>query len=318
MKKFLSTKILMLVSCMAMMLAFSVSAQEEPEVKEYTRLLFWVEDSLGNRDSCWFIGRPDATDGIDAHLGEVNLFGVPPQNPELDIRIIQRTDKNEGDYWLYDRPAWFGNSCVPSFSENIDLKVAHRWELNWGEPLPYPDPVPVGFSIDVLTVVLEITATNYPVRVYIQHDANVCNGYWNLSSRYFLHEKNGNGECLGQSTFAGTFELGTDDCPFYTINSSDKNYWISWGLNGRSHTSIETQEKVNGVFILPNPTNNFVIIEGLENEEIRLFDTNGTFISSFEITENPYRLDISNLPNGAYYIINRHSQFLGKFIKGEK
>ena len=54
------------------------------EPKEYTKVLFWVEDALGNKDSCLFIGTPTATDGIDEHLGEVNLYGVPPTK-ELDI-----------------------------------------------------------------------------------------------------------------------------------------------------------------------------------------------------------------------------------------
>ena len=310
-KKNFSKKILMLASCIAMMLAFSVSAQEEPEVKEYTRLLFWVEDSLGNRDSCWFIGRPDATDGVDAHLGEVNLFGVPPQNPELDIRIIQRTDKNEGDCWLIRKSeqGYPYGPCVLSFPENIDLKVVHRWEPHWSDGSMATDTI-----LYVTTVALEITATNYPVGVHIQHDDSVCNGYEPMYSVYFLHEKNGNGQCMEYAAMSGTWPTSNiDDGGFHTINSADENYWISFVLLHRPLIGI--QEESKNVFILPNPTGNFVIIEGLENEEIRLFDTNGTFIGSFEITENPYRLDISNLPIGAYYITDKNNNFSGNFIK---
>jgi len=67
---------------------------EEPDTpKVYVKVLFWVEDATGEKDSCWFIGTPTATDGIDEHLGEVNLYGVPSEK-DLDIRIIQRAKNN--------------------------------------------------------------------------------------------------------------------------------------------------------------------------------------------------------------------------------
>ncbi|MCL2040205.1 MAG: hypothetical protein FWG85_07230 [Bacteroidetes bacterium] len=47
-------------------------AQENAE--EIIKVLFWVEDALGNSDSCWLYSMRAAamtTDGIDEHLGEI-------------------------------------------------------------------------------------------------------------------------------------------------------------------------------------------------------------------------------------------------------
>ena len=302
-------RVLTLISAAVLFLAannFKMSAQE-PEVKEYTRLLFWVEDSAGNRDSCWFIGRPDASEGVDEHLGEINLFGIPPQN-ELDIRIIQRTDDNHNGCWLYGRHHWSDYSgYVLSFSENIDLKVDHRWEPQWSESLL--------LYFDVTTVVLEITAVNYPVNVYVEYDPETgCGGYVGLTSHYFLHEKNGDGKCVGYHWISPA-EIGENgEYVCHKINSAAENYWMSFALN--EYMRVGIQEELPNVFILPNPAGNFVLIEGLINEELRLYDANGNLIRSFIVSESPYRLDISNISIGVYNVANRNGQLLGRFIKG--
>ena len=81
-----------------------------------------------------------------------------------------------------------------------------------------------------------------------------------------------------------------------------------------SHYGIAVHLSKLSVF--PNPSSDYVFIEGLENEEIeiQIFDARGIFVCSFTTTENPYKLDISNFSNGVYFLFS-NNQLLNKFIK---
>ena len=103
------------------------------------------------------------------------------------------------------------------------------------------------------------------------------------------------------------------------FSDSSKNHWLVVTITYLKTVSIFDDIVIPNISIFPHPTNNsYIFIEGLENEEIRLFDVNGNFINSFFISENPYKLDISNRSVGTYYITNKNNQLLGRFIKGEK
>ena len=283
-----------LTTFMAMMLATSASraeAQEDPP-KEYVKVLFWVEDALGNRDSCWFIGTPTATDLIDEHLGEVNLFGVEPTSP-LDIRIIQRTDDNHNGYWLYKLPSSSNDwANLQSSEQNIDLKIDYRWYSHW-------DSTKLdGFPIQY--VVLNVNANNYPVTVYTSTEDVFYMDDW---SSYLLYEKDG--------LFIEQKEMDVyNPVGFHSINSADENFLIRTYLD--SHYGIAVHLSKLSVF--PNPSSDFVFIDGIENEEIQVIDVNGKFICSFGDTENLYKLDVSNFSNGVYFLVS-NNQLLNKFIK---
>ena len=70
------------------------------------------------------------------------------------------------------------------------------------------------------------------------------------------------------------------------------------------------------IFIAPNPSNDYIFIDGLENELIQVLDVNGSFVCSFFTSESPYKLSISNLVDGTYFLTDKKNQLLGKFIKG--
>jgi len=176
-------------------------------------------------------------------------------------------------------------------NENIDLKVDYRCQIDYR----------------VENIVLEITATKYPVKVYVAADVH----YQHSSCFHFLFERNGNYVHSDNSVYVE--QLGCEGTfSFHTINSADKNYLIALYLE----KFLSIQEETNNVFISPNPAGNFVLIEGIENEELHLFDTNGRFINSFFVSKNPFRLDISNISIGVYNVANRNGQLLGRFIKG--
>ena len=107
-KNYLTKKMFMLACCIAMMLAIGGNQVfSQPEDGVYFRTVFEAIDSQNNRDTVTFVFKEGATRGIDEHLGEVNLYGVPPQG-DLDMRIIQRT-------------AWDGD--LTPMAGNIDLKT---------------------------------------------------------------------------------------------------------------------------------------------------------------------------------------------------
>ena len=301
-----------IIMIICLMLFFSIASQQiqaQEKPKEYVKILFWVEDALGNRDSCWFIGTPTATDGIDEHLGEVNLYSIKPNGP-VDIRIIQRTDVNflYGDsadigYWLV------GDKCshitgllygIPSQKQNIDLKVDCRWQ--WDTTY---SPI---FGAE--NIVLKINATNYPVNLYCQevNGASVIN--------FSLH--NNIGECVDfYSKGLSVFDFNIDSSllkPFYSVDSEYENYTFLIGYVG---DIIGIKEKMLKISISPNPSNDYIFIENteIENEIIKIFDINGKFIYSFILSENPYKLDISNFANGIYYLVNEKNILLNQFIK---
>ena len=290
----------------------SVAKLHADEPKEYTKVLFWVEDALGNKDSCLFIGTPTATDGIDEHLGEVNLYGVPPTK-ELDIRIVQRTDVNyteDGiDYWLYGTPFFFGGDHnVRSSEQNIDLKIDYRWqnwdttkESSWG---PDPNSPTTGELFQICGVILEITATHYPVKIYLKD--SVYGEHWYSWFCYSIH--NESGQCI--DVCEKIFEDIVD--PFYCINSAEENFWVAVSMT----PIVGIKDTTSKMSVTPNPASDYILIEGLKDLELRVFDVIGNFICSFTTTNETYMLNISNLVDGTYFLTDKKNQLLGKFIKG--
>ena len=290
----------------------SVAKLHADEPKEYTKVLFWVEDALGNKDSCLFIGTPTATDGIDEHLGEVNLYGVPPTK-ELDIRIVQRTDNNKDGYWLYGIKAGFtGDYFIKSSEQNIDLKVDYRWLQGWDTNKTGPDdptnPTGCGELFQITGVVLKVTATNYPVKIYVGECGVFYCPTWYSGLCYSIH--NEKGYCIISNII--DIDNPISKSPFYCINSAEESFWINTNLD----PLIGVKDSTSKIFITPNPAFDYVLIEGLEDLELQIFDVIGNFVCSFTPTENPYKLSISNLVDGTYFLTDKKNQLLGKFIKG--
>ena len=91
--------------------------------KVHLKLVFEAVDAQGNRDTAEFAIRDRATNGLDPELGEVNLYGVPPQG-DLDSRLVQRKVEAIDEYssWLRaESPLGF-----ITFPDNIDLKKDYR------------------------------------------------------------------------------------------------------------------------------------------------------------------------------------------------
>ena len=284
--------------CLALLPTISNQAHAQEDTAT-AKVLFWVEDALGNRDSVWYIeiNAETTTNGIDEHLGEINLYGVPPTKV-LDLRIIQRTDTNylwqvsDIDYvpiWLYNESE-IGSSSFTIYSceQNIDLKTDYRHP--W-------------YFYQRQKVVLKIHADNYPVKLY-----PVYQKYYDRIVASFYGQDGKFKDYTSTYYLLSYPDTTREICRF---DSEDENYliymWLSYGWN--------IKDSISEITIFPNPNDDYIIIEGLENEVVQLYDAVGSFIYSFTISASPYNLNISDLPVGAYYLKNNDNQLLGKFIK---
>ena len=303
--------------------------------KVHLKLVFEAVDAQGNRDTAEFAIRDRATNGLDPELGEVNLYGVPPQG-DLDIRLVQRKVKDNNNVWLSGSYP-FG---VIGFAEHIDLKKDYRENADW---------IPVG-SRDF---VLKVYAKHYPVNVYILSITN----HNSLSSINVNHSAH-----ISMTTYeepldsARGYEIDDDNknfCSyetFFDIWAADENKTIvngdtiySFNVNpiflsiyNQDYTFTDStsrkmllgfnyfpngtgavKEANNTIKLYPNPSNNNLIIsEGNAGDTFEVVNSAGDKISNFAVEVFPFSYDVSALPAGVYYIINTTSgNGFGKFVK---
>lgn len=305
--------------------------------KVHLKVVFEAVDAKGNRDTAEFAIRDKATNSLDPELGEVNLYGVPPQG-DLDIRLVQRKVKDKENVWLYGS----GFNCVYGFAKNIDLKKDYRENADW---------IPDG-SRDF---VLKVYAKHYPVNVYLVSITNhnsLSSINVNLGAEIAMTTYN---EPLDSETgdkvnvdnenyciFGSYFDVWAADESKSIVNGDTvypllaKPQLINRGTNGKSYTFADSssrnmllgfnyffrgtgnvQEANNTIKLYPNPSNNVVIInEGNAGDTYEVINSAGDNISNFAVEVFPYRYDISTIPAGIYYIINTKSgKDFGKFVK---
>jgi hypothetical protein len=281
-------------------------------------VLVWVEDAVGNRDSVFIYLKGEATDGLDPELGEVNLYGTPPQS-ELDLRIIQRTDTNFlKRYPYYQYPYWLtglswidpndtigvGYSWCPPYNENVDLKknyVGYIWQWYGGcrrfalrcSTINVPLKFTIETSNPMLTsLLIGIGGTGY--YVITLHDAS--NG--KLKPR--LHH---------------TIEPGYGEYVILSANIPKENIndiiLIEMCSQGFVLDSIEKKT------LFPNPTSDFVVLEDCEyNDEYKIFDINGNMIEAGFIDNAECLVNISGLLPATYHIKVKNNIY--KLIKIDK
>ena len=315
-------KILLIIISILVLGTISLEALAQEVTKEYVKVLFWAEDALGNRDSVWFIGTPTATEGIDEHLGEVNLYGVPPTK-DLDLRIIQRTKVNyttdDGiSYWLIGPHSMGDMGHISPSNQDIDLKIDYRWQdwdttggSQWG---PDPDSPWAGELFVVSGIVLEMKAIHYPVNIHAQRYiySNYYDSVIEISHIFYdhiLHNKE-DGIAVGN---LWDYHYDYDIRKLRTINSEDENFLLCFHYIGNM---VGIKDSIYIISISPNPSSDYIFIDcaELESEEVSVFDVAGKFICSFIMSENPYMLDVSNFSNGLFFLINNDNHLLGKFI----
>jgi len=304
-KKNLFAAILFVAFVSALVSTKQALAQEDGV---YFRTVFEVIDSQNNRDTVTFVSKEGATRGIDEHLGEVNLYGVPPQG-DLDMRIIQRTTINrsygEGglDFWLGPTMSNEGCSwCYESPStENIDLKVNYR------------DRYPVtGWGL-VNTYAIKIYAQHYPVSIYvieIDYDNTL---YYLFAEWALFNEEDGWYIKESHGNQGSSYYLHLPRHLYTFTEPSDNNLvWLRQSIGTVSVDDVSDNQQL----LYPNPSREFVVIEnGNYGEVFTVVDTNGKTVRTVTVESYPYSLDIRDLLNGAYFLKNREGSVIQKFIK---
>ncbi|MBN2680909.1 MAG: T9SS type A sorting domain-containing protein [Bacteroidales bacterium] len=122
--------------------------------------------------------------------------------------------------------------------------------------------------------------------------------------------------------------LGADTNP-YIVNTSGSYYLIATDVDGCWHRSFNlyctplfsslAKEEIYEYEIYPNPAKDYLIIwtNSRENSILYLYDNLGS-LHKTALINNDYRLDISDLEPGIYYLkINNTSQFAKKIIVAE-
>jgi len=287
-KKNLFAAILFVAFVSALVSTKQAHAQEDGVY--YFKTVFVAEDALGNKDTVVFVVKEGATMGVDTELGEVNLYGIEPQG-DLDMRIIQRTTVNfPNGFWLQDK-------VLPS-DENIDLKIDYRFDSTVMQPPLFPHR-PYHY-------VLKVYAKYYPVSIYRiknNYDPNIFHwAQFNEETGTYIAESNKT-TAFQNSTFL-----------LYTFNDAAENNLIWF----QQEESVSVEEDLYNQLLYPNPCDEYIFIDGIEQQDIRIIDLNGKLISSLFIYESPFLIDTSSFYLGKYFLINNKNQFLGKFIKGEK
>jgi hypothetical protein len=88
----------------------------------------------------------------------------------------------------------------------------------------------------------------------------------------------------------------------YTTTSTQFASTVTQAFCVNNITSVENNA-VNNVRLYPNPANDFVFIEGLENNSLlNVFDINGKLIFSTVVNSDKQTLDVSNYIQGIYFV----------------
>lgn len=103
---------------------------------------------------------------------------------------------------------------------------------------------------------------------------------------------------------------GTGTVTFYaTVNNTNNNgsnqgdeIFRTWRSEPESNIGIAEAETGTMWKIYPNPTQDFIIIEPPFDANVFVYDNIGRVVSSFLISEDSYKLDVSDFDKGVYFI----------------
>jgi len=305
-------KILIEFLCLLIMMQVSVAKLHADE--QYPTIMFIAEDSVGNKDSVKIIFHPESTDGLDAELGEVNLYEIPAEK-DLDLRIIRRNDtlwwfplnvpetKRE-PYWLhsncnddknyggYGDPACVDYDVyVRTAPNNFDFKTEYL-------PNKLTYFCQSGISLKLVNVkYYPITIEHKEIKIFSSpYQFNI------LAFAIFDNDYNLKSQIFAPGDFS-TFK--------FEIKEPAENYIFVFHF-GR-HAGIKEE---NIKLLHPNPGIDFVVLEDCDNySEYAIISNTGTVVKTGVIDNTECIIDISELHTSIYYIKTKNNFY--KLIKME-
>lgn len=243
-------------------------------------IMLKVIDNLGKSDSIVFGFRSNATIGVDPSLGEKNIYGQSYGDP--DIRVIQRTDKTQGNYWLYSN---YNNLGVESFPENLDLKRDYRLNSLLNH------------------YVVSIKATNYPIKLKVVHY------YFQMTIPYCFYLNNNSESIEG----VVKEKMEQNDSVLVVFNNEESNRII--GFHPYFIDNVSFNSNFNSDFKIYKEESNKllkILTPNTKNTTVEIININGNVFRTSTFKEST-QIDISNYPPGVYLVrIGNQSK---KFIK---
>ncbi len=252
--------------------------------QEFSFQMFF-EDAIGNKDTLIFGYDINGTDTIDTPFGETNIISLP-LDTGLDVRIT-----NE-----------FYNRCFLSIPGTFHTKnQIIQKNCNSGFSI---------INVDILTNNWPVTASwdsalfNDTCRIGSFLTSIAPGGWWDTGSPSNLDRIVLIG--ISQKTFNSNYNSSSSynlSCDGYSyINSNNDTIPTFWQLFGDSTILIYSinEIKMSGYLdVFPNPTSGIINIESFDVIKIEVFDVTGKLIKS---NVNKNSIDISNQPNGIYFV----------------
>lgn len=239
------------------------------------RIKLYVTDNTGRKDSIVFGTTDNSTLGIDAGLGEKDIFGSAYDN--LDMRIIQR----DSQHFNCIRETHFASPPSDNlyFPHNIDTKIDFR---------PFG-----GFSSVNNNFEIYIHAVDFPITITAEYE----------------------GITGHASDVMASFALLDSDCNASKIVYADPRTDLIAVISDNSFTTlvaafdhevsareIEMDKDWN---IFPSPSSSTIKISSVQhlNGSIEILNLNGQKLNSYSIDHaNELMINIEDLPRGLYMI----------------
>ena len=307
-------KILIEFLCLLIMTQVSVAKLHADE--QYPTIMFIAEDSVGNKDTLKVIFHPESTDGLDAELGEINLYGTPMKDPE--IRIVQRTDTNaimdtfglKGPYWLtgmyghdYDPYGlnWSSFGFLKPYKENVDLKKNYIYNLNQ------------------IKFAFQINATNYPVIINaLKTDSILAKKMPQCLTATKHNAIDGSLETMDGLV---SFTVQPNDCDDYYFNDYHRSIIVDFNIDNSiiflEWNWLSTIKYNIHKSLHPNPASDVVALEDCNfDDEYVVFNNAGIVVKSGIIDNTDCIINIFDLQPSTYYIKTSNNVY--KLVKESK
>jgi len=261
-------------------------------------------DAIGQRDSVVFTLDDNATMGIDAAFGEVNLYGKPYSS--LDIRIIQRDQKTGFFINVFDQPSyyWFNTNYGKILSTaNIDLKKEYRsdkYKLTDGS---------LTYFADYTNFIVLVSAEHYPVTLFTEdNEFHSTADYRNVKYGMFAP-----GEYYRFIDTTVGFVMYQNQ-QIMTIASKASNNLIGF-FTYFTGAVDDDGNSADNFTVYPTIADDRITISQdiMGKSNFKIYSIAGSLIQSLTIGTSPYDVDVSAYPRGIYIVQGKGR--VEKFVK---
>ncbi len=241
----------------------------------------------GLKDTVFFGYKTNATLGIDAALGEKDIFNQPLK--EVDVRVVQRDSINF--------------SCAYTFAFNSMRRFdtsRHFFPIKFDSKSNFRNRSDTSF-INRLFEIRFFTKNVKKLTMVAWQDNNIAPYIGQIDTFNFFIDS-----CLnkGPNLIQVSWNPNSTAPPVYTGSNYFSNFTLI--LPVRMLTSVNDNKAAANIRIFPNPVNDRLTIDNIGNakiQEVRLFDILGRQVLSQKTNfSEKIEIDVSILPQGTYCV----------------